>query len=612
MKKFQTKTSKSLQSKPPGYCLGAGWRRRLPLIRPALADAVAFDAGGARVRDDDQPRPLKRAARSHFSCLIRAVQLMVSAISILAVAGCDKFGVGGTGEVVVADHELHAADAARLDRFVIPGPPHTQPSTRPAVAAPMMFFTIEECRSAAIKNNLDLKVELYNPTISHTTVTQEQAAFEATFNAAANYSQNAFPAAGGVPTYTQYNVTPDVNLQIPLQTGGSIKIDAPFQYFQGTYVQQALNTYYSFTPNISISQPLLRGFGFDVNAQAIRIAFYQYQQVQARTKLEVIRVLADSDRAYWALYASRALLDVRRKQYDLAVAQQERARRQARAGLMAEVDIVRAESGVADQVEQIIIAENNVRQKERDLKRIMNRPDLGLETFTQLIPSTAPNSIEFQLDPTRLIAASMQQRMEMLDIELQIVADTAAIRYARNQTLPLLSVQYTYSHNGYSPQPEPTFNQVWSNKYDGHAVGLNLSIPIGNEAAKSQLRQAMLNRLQQLATRDQRAQQISQEVLNAVDTLSTDWQRILAAHKRVELAHRVLGVEIRQFNHGLRTSTEVLDAQAKLADAQSAEIAAITDYQVAQVDIAVATGTVLGASGVHFNAEGKDVERSIK
>ena len=64
---------------------------------------------------------------------------------------------------------------------------------------------------------------------------------------------------------------------------------------------------------------------------------------------------------------------------------------------MAEVDIVRAESGVADQVEQIIIAENDVRQKGCDLKRIMNRPELGLETTTQLIPATAPNSIEFRL-----------------------------------------------------------------------------------------------------------------------------------------------------------------------------------------------------------------------
>src|SRR6185437_7797218 len=200
----------------------------------------------------------------------------------------------------------------------------------------------------------------------------------------------------------------------------------------------------------------------------------------------------------------------------------------------------------------------------------------------------------------------------MLDIELQIITETANVRYARNQMLPLLAVQYTYGHNGYSTAINETFDQAFSNKFEGHNVGLTLSIPIGNEAAKSQLRSAMLKRLQQLATKEQRTRQIVQEIYDTTDTLSTDWQRILAAHERVSLARRVVDVEIRQFKLGLRTSTEVLVAKAKLADEESSEIAAITDYEVAQVDIAVATGTVLGASRVHWQQAGTNVERSVR
>jgi len=99
-----------------------------------------------------------------------------------------------------------------------------------------------------------------------------------------------------------------------------------------------LSSFYTFTPNISFTQPLLRGFGFFVNAQAIRIAFYNYQQVQARTKLEVIRVLAETDRAYWHLYATRQELGVRQQQLDLAVKQLDRAKRQAGVGVIAAVD----------------------------------------------------------------------------------------------------------------------------------------------------------------------------------------------------------------------------------------------------------------------------------
>jgi len=68
------------------------------------------------------------------------------------------------------------------------------------------------------------------------------------------------------------------------------------------------------------------------------------------------------------------------------------------------------------------------------------------------------------------------------------------------------------------------------------------------------------------------------------------------------LAARTLAAEERQFDVGLRTSTDVLDASASLADAQSREVAALSSYQIALVDLAFATGTSLGAAGIRFEA----------
>ncbi len=78
------------------------------------------------------------------------------------------------------------------------------------------------------------------------------------------------------------------------------------------------------------------------------------------------------------------------------------------------------------------------------------------------------------------------------------------------------------------------------------------------------------------------------------------WQRILAARQSVALNLRTLEAEQREFGVGDSTSTDVLDAAARLADAQSAEINAIVDYQVSQIDLAVATGSLLGAARVRW------------
>jgi outer membrane protein TolC len=136
------------------------------------------------------------------------------------------------------------------------------------------------------------------------------------------------------------------------------------------------------------------------------------------------------------------------------------------------------------------------------------------------------------------------------------------------------------------------------NDFDNHRVGVRLEVPIGNSAARARLRRALASRIQTLATRELRAALITQEVLNALDKLDTNWNQILAARKSVISEQRVLETEVRQFGQGLRTSTDVLDAQTRLARAQLSEISAIANYQIAQVELATATGTVLGASKV--------------
>jgi outer membrane protein len=481
----------------------------------------------------------------------------------------------------------------------------TTPSTKPAeelLPPPPadVKLTIEECRRFALANNLDLKVELFNPTIAKEAISEERARFESVFNASANYAITDQATATRLESAQAKTLNTSVGVTVPLRTGGTVQLALPVNRFETNNQFSTLNPAFSSDLTASISQPLLRNAGIAVNSHGIRIATYQYQATQARTKLQVIGVLADVDRIYWRVYAARKELEVRKKQYDLAVAQMERARRQVKAGAMAEVDVVRAESGVADSLEGIITAQTNLADRERELKQIINRPDLGLSTPTIVIPKSDPNALRYELDRTLLIRTATAGRMEMLETEIQIAIDADNIAFARNQMLPVVNLDYQYDMSGLGKTLSNSFSTLRSTRFQGHAVGLTVEVPIGNEAARSQLRRALASRLQSIATREQRSLLIEREVLHAADQLDANWQRILAAQRRVILAARVVDLETRQFLQGLRTSTDVLDAQTRLADAQSSEIAAVTEYQIAQVDIAFASGMLLGAASVSW------------
>jgi outer membrane protein len=547
-----------------------------------------------------QPLPEYRERSKKFALL-----------ACLLIAGCKDFGAGGTGELTIPHETLHRIDTLNLPTAPVP-PPSTQPTTAATLPTTLpatqpvreVQLSIEEARRLALQNNLDLKVQFFDPKIAGDSLDAERAKFEWVFRTTANYSRSDQQTGSELtsPQFESFQFQPGID--VPLTTGGTLSLSVPMERDDSNGQFNTLNPVYTSSGAIQFSQPLLRGFGTDVTAQSIRLAFYASQQSQARTKLEVIRVLADTERAYWRLFAARRLLEVRQKEYDLANAQLDRARRFVRGGTQAEVEITRAESGVADTLDAIITAENAVRTQQRDLKRLINDPALGLDTPTAIVPSTTPEAMVYKVDPTQLVRDAMNGRMELLETELQIAAESANVAAAENATLPLVTMQYQYADTGLSDHFDNTFTTIREKRYENHTAGITLEIPLGNAAARANLRAAMARRLQQLATKTQQELQITQDIYNAVDTLELSLEKIKSAKVRVTLNQRLLEVEIRQFNNGLRTSTDVLDAQAKLADAAASLISAITDYQISQVDLAFATGTTLGASRIDWQATG--------
>jgi outer membrane protein TolC len=456
-------------------------------------------------------------------------------------------------------------------------------------------LSIEQCRAMTLTNNLDLKVQLIAPAIAAKQVSEEEAKFESSFFSNISYNDIRRPGSVLVSQASTYkSIGVDVGVEVPLRTGGKLTFDVADNRTRTDYVS------YSAISSLSISQPLLQGAGKRANTHSIRIAEYQRRITDARTKLEVIRVLANADRGYWRLYAARRELEVRKKEYELAQVQLKQTRRMVEVGERAEVEVVRSEAGVAERLQNIIIAENELRNRERELKQIMNEAGLTMDTPTVIVPMTEPDPVLYELDRPRLTALAVENRMEMLELELQIAEDISTVDYYKNQALPLVTMDYTYRLNGLGEARSDAYDMMEDMDFREHIGGLRVVIPLGNEAAKSRLLQAFYQRRQRLVSRENRRTLVEKEVLSAIDQIEANWQSILASRQNAILAGRLYEAEKRQFEVGLRTSTDVLDAQAKFANAQSAEIKSLTEYQIAQIDLAYATGMLLGAAKVRW------------
>ena len=71
----------------------------------------------------------------------------------------------------------------------------------------------------------------------------------------------------------------------------------------------------------------------------------------------------------------------------------------------------------------------------------------------------------------------------------------------------------------------------------------------------------------------------------------------------ISLAEKTYEEEKQQFSLGVRTSTDVLIALNSLSDARVAQIDAFLAYQNAMIDMAFATGTVMGSGGISWSIQ---------
>jgi len=527
--------------------------------------------------------------------------LLLTFIALFLLTGCTHFRERDDYVVsnAAAPESLHRIEPLELEKSE---EEETLQFDLEAPAAAELELSLEECRALVLENNLDLKVQLIAPAIAAESVSEAEAKFEATFSASVNYAKTNQPMASylEIAGNKLQTLGTMLGVSIPLRTGGEISVGLNDYATETDSEFSVYNPSYNNSLSASISQPLLRNAGRRASEYAIRIAEFDRLYTDAATKLQVIYAIAEADKAYWRLYAARQLLEVRKQQYEAANALHKETEAYVKVGSKPRIELIRTRANVANSLKAIIIAENDVRDLERKLKQWLNKPGLGVETETVLIPSSQPDPVLYDIQRDQMVADALENRMDLLEAELEIARNAASIEYQKNQRLPLVSLGYTYNINGLGPSRSDAYDLLVDNTYRDHRVGLQVSIPLGNEAAESRLRQAIYQRTQKLTSREGKKQQITYEVLRQIDTLEASWNGILVSRQATLEYDEQYRAEKSQFELGMVTSRDVLDAQTKLADARKDEIAAIATYQISLLDLAYATGTLLGAAKVQW------------
>ncbi len=262
-------------------------------------------------------------------------------------------------------------------------------------------------------------------------------------------------------------------------------------------------------------------------------------------------------------------------------------------GTLAPIEVLVAEDGVAKKINDIIETENDIKNREDDLKLIMNLSSHSIFSDAAIIPL---DKASFKVTDVKLdqsIKIALANRPELFKQGLDIANARIKVKQQKNQLLPKLDVEAGFRYRGLAGNLGNSIDSVFSEKFQGEFFGVTLEVPLGNREARSNYSKARLEASKKILERSKQEQDIVVEVRTAVREIKKDAESIKATEKARELARERLEAEEKKFKVGRTTSLEVLRAQDNLTIAEGKAVNALVNYQISLGDLDAKMGTIL-------------------
>lgn len=468
----------------------------------------------------------------------------------------------------------------------------------------------------ALRNNFDIELSKLNSKLNDYDITKEKSRFDPILKLEGNIQNSETPSSNllqiGSTTTTVVSPfvmdgrTADAVLQSLIPTGATVSLGYNiFRSFLDPSPFQLINPSYTNFIEARITQPLLKGAGWFYNRSPIYIARNNKKISLAQFKSRALEVSNSVQETYWNYVRAMENLKVAKKSLERAEDLLRKNKIQVETGTLAPIEIIDAEAGVASRVEAIISAENTIKDREDELKKILNFADSKIISDATVVPTDKPYFEPKKVEVKDTIKIAMEKRPELT--ELQLATENAGIqtRRRKNELYPQLDftggVRYTGLGNDVSDANDSAFSEA----YQGEFLGLALSIPIGNRPARSEYNKSKLNERQAMLNVKKKELDIVVEVRASARQVLTNIERVNATRKARELAEKRLENEEKKYNVGRSTSLEILRAQENLALAEFEAARAIIDYEISLGNLEKSKGTILEAYDIKLEEETK-------
>lgn len=461
-------------------------------------------------------------------------------------------------------------------------------------------ISLAECVQRALQNSFIIRAESYNPAIARADVVRAEAAFDLVYTLGWTQAWSDPPAPEKTNNGFTDQRTLNTGIQQLLPTGMTAQLGYNYgrrftDFGQKTSVSTigTFNPAYTNTLGVTLTQPLLKGFGLDYNRATIELARDQqkisYEQFHQNVRDTILAV----EQTYWTLVRVRRTVMILAEsvgQNAVTYASiKEREKYDA-----TPVEVANSQSEWRSREVQFQEAVKAVRDAEDALKNLLNDPDFRLSDDIEIVPVDDPLVTAIELDQFAEVRTALEERSEIRAAKLVIDQARINLMKAKNETLPQLDLRFAYEIQGLGPNWEDSYYDMTKDNFQSYSYAITLTYPIGNRGPEAAYQKAHNQESQALVNLRRVMDNAVLDVNNAVRDLQLRYQQVPSALDAVQAAVRNL--------RSLQARTEkinpaFLDTELRgvqnIAQTRSTLLQILTDYNIAIVTLERSKGTLL-------------------
>ena len=363
--------------------------------------------------------------------------------------------------------------------------------------------------------------------------------------------------------------------------------------------------------SVTLTQPLLRGRGRDVNLRFLRIARIDQKISRLLFQQQVLETIYGVSRLYFDLVSLGENVLVQEESLRAATKQREDDQDQVAQGTLAPIELTRAQAIESSNRFALTQSQGLYKTEEVILRNQLLRTASPAFTaqFDEIVPTdviVVPTELEPLNVPT-LVQQGLARRPDLAQAQLQIQTGQIQAAASRSEALPQLNVYANVQTRGSSEQPYEVTGSTGTGQPNVpedlslgglrvstiYQAGIQLTLPLRNRVAEADAARDTVQVRQVQARTEKLEQTVRQDVETAVVALQTADASYRAAVASRDYQVALLDAERDRLSVGQSTDLAVLQDEAYLAQARSTEIAARSNYMKARIELDHALGDLL-------------------